>query len=136
MYAKLAHTNLLWGSHRARLHQLANSLCELSIDDADDGRGLTSRHGAELGGAGYLYESNPPGIQQRDHLVQTMARRVGGDDRVRHLVLLDVLPYLLDADDRAATTYPQADKAKQPTTDSGVQRHSLAPRLTDCTAPS
>jgi len=63
MYAKLAHTNLLWGPNRTRLHQLADSLRKLSIDDADDRGGFTSNRGAELGGAGYLYESNPPGIQ-------------------------------------------------------------------------
>src|SRR5689334_12239812 len=120
MYAKLAHTNLLWGSHRARLHQLTNSLRELSIDDADDGRGLTSNRGAELGGAGYLYESNPPGIQQRDHLVQTVARRIGGDDRVRHLVLLDVLPHLLDADDRAASPNSETYEPKQTSPGRGV----------------
>src|SRR5262245_45875832 len=125
MYAKLAHTNLLWGPHRARLHQLANSLRKLSIDDADDGRGLTSDRGAELGGAGYLYESNPPGIQQRDHLLQTVTRCVGGDHRVGHLVLLDVLPHLLDAHYRAASAHPQTHEAKQTATGRGVQRHSL-----------
>src|SRR5689334_2154461 len=136
MYAKLAHTNLLWGPHRARLHQLANSFRELSIDDPDDSRGLTSSRGAELGGTGYLYESNPPGIQQRDHLLETVARRIGGDDGERHFVLLDVLPHLLDADDRAASAHPKTDEPKQPAPGRGVQSHSLAPRFADCTSPS
>src|SRR4029079_18791081 len=116
MYAKLAHTNLLWGPLGARLHQPPNSRRELAIDDADDCGGLTSDRGAELGGAGYLYESNPPGIQQRDHLVQTMTRRGGGDYRVRHLVLLHVLSHPLDADDRAASTNAEAHEAKQTAT--------------------
>jgi len=39
-----------------------------------------------------------------------VARRIGGDDRERHLVLLDVFPHLLDADDRAASAHPETDE--------------------------
>src|SRR4249919_3026051 len=120
MYAKLAHTDLLWGSHRARLHQLANSLRELPIDDSNDRCGLTPCRAAELGGAWYFYESNPPGIQQRDHLLQTVARRVGGDDGVCHLVLLHVLTHLLDANDRAAPAHTETNEAEQSAAGRGV----------------
>ena len=48
----------------------------VSVRVIRDGRAelfaLTMHDASKLGGARYLYESNPPGIQQRDHLVQTV----------------------------------------------------------------
>src|SRR5829696_7546978 len=136
VYAKLAQTTLLWGSCRARLHERANPFRELTIHDANDGGGLASRHSSEFGGARYLYESNPPGIQKRDHLVQTVVRGVGRHDRERHLVLLDRFTNTLHSYKGTAPADPEPDKPKEPRARRRIQHHSLAPPFAEWTSPS
>src|SRR4051794_38763476 len=132
----LLKTTLLWGSLRARLHQLANALRQLPIDDANHRGGFASDHSAELGGTWHFYESNPPGIEKRDHLVEAVTRRVHRDDRVRHLVLLRAFAHLLHSDHRSSSAHSEADEPQQPAMHLGTERHSAPPRLPVCTSPS
>src|SRR5438128_1889139 len=107
MHTKLAQTTLLWASHGPRLHQLANAFRDLPIDATNHYVGFPPNHTAKLGGTWYLNESNSPGIQKRDHLVQTMARRVHRDDRERHLVLLRTFTNLFHSHDRTPTAHAE-----------------------------
>jgi len=114
VYAKLAQTTLLWGSVGARLHELANPFRELPIYDANHCCRFAADHAAQLGGTRYFYESNPPGIQKRDHLIEAVPRRVHRDDGVGDFVLLRLLPYLLHPDNRSTATHTEADEPEQP----------------------
>ena len=104
--------------------------------DAVLGGGLPTGDASQLGGARYLDESNPPGIQKRDDLVQTVARRVGSDDRECHLVLLDPFPNPFDADHGAPPAEPEPNQPQEPAVYGVVHSYSAPPLFGECTSAS
>ena len=81
VHPKLTHTRLLKSSSRARVHQRTNTLRQLAVNDSDRRCGAPPHRLAELCRTRRLHPSHSSRIQQRHHLLETVARCIGRHNR-------------------------------------------------------
>src|SRR5262245_4146333 len=85
---------------------------EMPVENSHDRRLLTTNRGTELGRRWHFYKPNPPSIQQRDDLVQTVRRCIRRNDGECELVRLCRFTHLLDADHRPSAPHTQSEESK------------------------